>query len=93
MLNRGQTLFSQGGKHDGIWLIESGRIRAFYTPPLGREITLAYWHVGNFVGGPEVFEGPCINGPASHPAIAASCTCPEKGCGRLPWRSRTSPSA
>jgi CRP/FNR family transcriptional regulator, cyclic AMP receptor protein len=57
VLNRGQTLFSQGGKHDGIWLIESGRIRVFYTSPLGREITLAYWHVGNFVGGPEVFEG------------------------------------
>lgn len=57
VLNRGQTLFSQGGRHDGIWLIESGRIRVFYTSPLGREITLAYWHVGNFVGGPEVFEG------------------------------------
>jgi len=56
VLNRGQTLFSQGAKHDGIWLIESGRIRVFYTSPLGREITLAYWHVGNFVGGPEVFD-------------------------------------
>ncbi len=57
VLNRGQTLFSQGARHDGIWLVESGRIRVFYTSPLGREITLAYWHVGNFVGGPEVFEG------------------------------------
>src|SRR6476661_8849997 len=57
VLNRGQTLFSQGGRHDGSWLIESGRIRVFYISPLGREITLAYWHVGNFVGGPEVFEG------------------------------------
>jgi CRP-like cAMP-binding protein len=55
VLNRGQTLFSQGAKHDGIYLIESGRIRVFYTSPQGREITLAYWHVGNFVGGPEVF--------------------------------------
>ncbi len=55
VLNRGQTLFSQGGKHDGIFLIESGRIRVFYTSPQGREITLAYWHAGNFVGGPEVF--------------------------------------
>src|ERR1700739_2249300 len=36
VLNRGQTLFSQGAKHDGIWLIESGRIRVFYTPPRGR---------------------------------------------------------
>ncbi|MET0678790.1 MAG: Crp/Fnr family transcriptional regulator [Bradyrhizobium sp.] len=57
VLNRGQTLFSQGGRHDGIFLIESGRIRVFYTSPQGREITLAYWHPGNFVGGPEVFGG------------------------------------
>src|ERR1700730_18510073 len=57
VLNRGQTLFSQGAKHDGIYLIESGRIRVFYTSPLGREITLAYWRAGNFVGGPEVFGG------------------------------------
>jgi CRP/FNR family transcriptional regulator, cyclic AMP receptor protein len=56
VLNRGQTLFSQGARHDGIFLIESGRIRVFYTSPQGREITLAYWHVGNFVGGPEVFD-------------------------------------
>lgn len=55
VLNRGQTLFSQGAKHDGIFLIESGRIRVFYTSPQGREITLAYWHAGNFVGGPEIF--------------------------------------
>jgi CRP/FNR family cyclic AMP-dependent transcriptional regulator len=56
VLNRGQTLFSQGAKHDGIFLIESGRIRVFYSSPAGREITLAYWHAGNFVGGPEVFD-------------------------------------
>ena len=56
VLNRGQTLFSQGAKHDGIFLIESGRVRVFYSSPAGREITLAYWHAGNFVGGPEVFD-------------------------------------
>lgn len=56
VLNRGQTVFNQGAKHDGIFLIESGRIRVFYTSPLGREITLAYWQAGNFVGGPEVFD-------------------------------------
>jgi len=55
VLNRGQTLFNQGATHEGIYLIESGRIRVFYTAPSGREITLAYWHPGNFVGGPEVF--------------------------------------
>jgi CRP/FNR family cyclic AMP-dependent transcriptional regulator len=57
VLNRGQTLFNQGAPHDGLYLIESGRIRVFYTAPSGREITLAYWHAGNFVGGPEVFGG------------------------------------
>jgi CRP/FNR family cyclic AMP-dependent transcriptional regulator len=55
VLYRGQTLFNQGAAHEGIYLIESGRIRVFYTAPSGREITLAYWHSGNFVGGPEVF--------------------------------------
>src|ERR1700749_1483092 len=56
VLNRGQTLFSQGARHDGIWLIDSGRIRVFYTSPLGGGITVGYWHVGNFGGGPEVFD-------------------------------------
>src|SRR5580704_11815749 len=57
VLYRGQTLFSQGSRHDGIFLIETGRIRVFYTAPSQREITLAYWNPGNFVGGPEVFGG------------------------------------
>lgn len=60
VLYRGQTLFSQGARNDGIFLIETGRIRVYYTAPSGREITLAYWHPGNFVGGPEVF-GESVN--------------------------------
>ena len=60
VLFRGQTLFSQGTRNDGIFLIETGRIRVFYTAPSQREITLAYWHPGNFVGGPEVF-GESVN--------------------------------
>jgi CRP/FNR family transcriptional regulator, cyclic AMP receptor protein len=55
VLYRGAQLFSQGSPQDGIYLIESGRIKVFYIAPSGREITLAYWHSGNFVGGPEVF--------------------------------------
>jgi len=55
VLYRGTQLFSQGSPQDGIYLIESGRIKVFYIAPSGREITLAYWHSGNFVGGPEVF--------------------------------------
>jgi CRP/FNR family transcriptional regulator, cyclic AMP receptor protein len=57
VIDRDRLLFSQGDLHTGIFLIESGLIRVFYTAPSGREITLAYWHPGNFVGGPEVFGG------------------------------------
>ena len=52
---RGHTLFEQGTPNDGIYIVESGRVRVFYTAPSAREATLAYWHPGNFVGGPEVF--------------------------------------
>jgi CRP/FNR family transcriptional regulator, cyclic AMP receptor protein len=55
VLYRGQTLFSQGSRHDGIFLIETGRIRVYYAAPSQRKITLAYWNPGNFVGGPELF--------------------------------------
>jgi CRP/FNR family cyclic AMP-dependent transcriptional regulator len=55
VVHRRQMLFTQGAQHDGIYLIETGRMRVFYTAPSGREITLAYWNPGNFVGGPEVF--------------------------------------
>jgi CRP-like cAMP-binding protein len=56
VLYRGAQLFKQGSPQDGIYIIESGRIKVFYIAPSGREITLAYWHSGNFVGGPEVFK-------------------------------------
>jgi CRP-like cAMP-binding protein len=68
VLNRGQTLFNQGASHEGIYLIESGRIRVFYTAPSGREITLAYWLPGNFVGGPEIFG----SGPHMWSGVAAA---------------------
>lgn len=50
----GKTLFAQGEEHDGVFLIEKGLIRTFYTSPAGREITLAYWQPGNIVGTPQV---------------------------------------
>ena len=52
-----QPLFRQGEPHRGIFLIESGRVRSFYVAPTGREVTLAYWFPGNFVGAPEIFGG------------------------------------
>ncbi|WP_163269530.1 Crp/Fnr family transcriptional regulator [Chelativorans alearense] len=54
---RGEGIFFQGDTHNGIWLIESGIVRTFYVGPSGREITLAIWTSGHFVGGPEVFGG------------------------------------
>ena len=53
----GEHVFRQGAPHDGIFIIESGSVRTYYTGPSGREITLAYWTPGHFVGGPEVFGG------------------------------------
>jgi len=52
---RGTSVFRQGEPHDGIFLVEEGLVRVFYTASSGREITLAYWMPGSFVGGPEVF--------------------------------------
>ena len=50
-------IFSQGERHDGIYVIESGNVRTYYLGPSGRELTLAYWTPGHFVGGPEIFGG------------------------------------
>ena len=55
VFKKGQGVFFQGDPHTGVWIIESGRVRSFYAGPSGREITLAYWSAGHFVGGPEVF--------------------------------------
>lgn len=54
-VNSGECVFLQGDEHDGIFIIENGSVRTYYTGPSGREITLAYWTPGHFVGGPEVF--------------------------------------
>ncbi|MFY0609987.1 MAG: Crp/Fnr family transcriptional regulator [Hyphomicrobiaceae bacterium] len=52
-----QSIFMQGDQHRGIYLIESGQVRIYYAGPSGKEITLAYWTPGHFIGGPEVFGG------------------------------------
>ena len=56
-LQPGELLFVQGDPHDGIVIVDTGRVRSFYTAPSGREITLAYWFPGNFIGGPDIFGG------------------------------------
>jgi CRP/FNR family cyclic AMP-dependent transcriptional regulator len=50
----GENVFIQGEPHRGIFIIESGRVRVFFTGPSGREVTLAYWTQGNFIGGPSI---------------------------------------
>ncbi len=54
---KGEGIFFQGDRHSGIWLIEGGSVRTFYAGPSGREITLAFWTPGHFIGGPEIFGG------------------------------------
>ncbi|SFV26135.1 Crp/Fnr family transcriptional regulator [Hyphomicrobium facile] len=54
-LKTGEPVFEQGQPHNGIFMIESGSVRTFYSGPSGKEITLAYWGEGHFVGGPELF--------------------------------------
>lgn len=51
----GDPVFEQGRQHSGIFVIEKGSVRTFYAGPSGKEITLAYWTEGHFVGGPELF--------------------------------------
>ncbi|WP_253610625.1 MULTISPECIES: Crp/Fnr family transcriptional regulator [unclassified Bradyrhizobium] len=51
---QGEMVFSQGEYHDGIFIIRRGQVRVYYTAPSGREITLAYWTAGHFIGGPEI---------------------------------------
>ncbi len=55
--DRGDYLFRQGEPHRGIFVLCEGVVRSFYASPQGREITLARWTPGNFVGGPEIFGG------------------------------------
>jgi CRP-like cAMP-binding protein len=68
---RGQTLFAQGERHHGVFIVESGLIRTFYVSPSGREITLAYWTPGNIVGTPTVLG----TGTYVWSGVAAEDTC------------------
>src|SRR6266702_4318679 len=54
---QGEMVFSQGDGHDGIFIIRRGQVRVYYTAPSGREITLAYWTPGHFIGGPDIYGG------------------------------------
>jgi len=55
IFDSGETVFSQGAPHVGTYVISSGLIRTYYTSPLGKEITLAFWSDGDWIGGPDFF--------------------------------------
>lgn len=57
VFERDQVIWKQNDPHQGIYLIHSGRVRTFYSAPSGREVTLAYWFPGNFLGAPNIFGG------------------------------------
>lgn len=57
LYRQNDLVFSQGERHEGIYIIEQGQVRVYYTAPSAREITLAYWTPGHFVGGPEIVGG------------------------------------
>jgi CRP/FNR family cyclic AMP-dependent transcriptional regulator len=67
VLYRGEFLFRHGAPQNGIYIVETGRIKVFYVGPSGRKITLAYWHPGTFVGAPDVF----TNGTHTWSGVAA----------------------
>ena len=56
-VRQGAMVFNQGEHHDGIFIIRRGQVRVYYTAPSAREITLAYWTPGHFIGGPEISGG------------------------------------
>ncbi|WP_334392920.1 Crp/Fnr family transcriptional regulator [Bradyrhizobium sp. AZCC 2262] len=56
-VHQGEMVFNQGEHHDGIFVIKRGQVRVYYTAPSGREITLAYWTPGHFIGGPDIYGG------------------------------------
>jgi CRP/FNR family transcriptional regulator, cyclic AMP receptor protein len=56
-VRQGEMVFNQGEHHDGIFIIRRGQVRVYYTAPSAREITLAYWTPGHFIGGPDIYGG------------------------------------
>jgi CRP-like cAMP-binding protein len=48
-------LFSQNEPYTASHIIVRGIVRTYYVSPTGKEITIAYWSEGAFVGGPNVF--------------------------------------
>lgn len=79
LLRPGEQLFSEGQLVERDYFILSGLIRAFHTSASGREITLAYWRPGSFVGSPDIFRpsGHLWTGQAIETTTVIGFTCKE----------------
>jgi CRP/FNR family transcriptional regulator, cyclic AMP receptor protein len=53
----GELFFQQGDRQRRVYIIRTGTVRAFYTAPSGREITLAYWQAGDLLGADRLYGG------------------------------------
>lgn len=49
-------LFAQSEPYTVSYIVVRGIVRTYYVSPTGKEITIAYWSDGAFVGGPNVFK-------------------------------------
>jgi len=46
------AIFSQGHATTAAFVILDGLVRTYYTSPVGREVTMAFWSAGDLIGGP-----------------------------------------
>lgn len=69
-LNPGQTLFLQGDKANGLFVVLTGRVKVFKTSPRGREQTLMIMTEGDPIGEVAVLSGEAY--PAGSEALEAA---------------------
>jgi len=69
-LSRGESLFEEGGRADGFYVVESGRVKVYKSSPDGREQILHLVESGGTFGEAAVFYGGTY--PASAQAVRAS---------------------
>lgn len=52
----GTTLFTQSAPHTATFIVKEGLVRTYYLSPMGKEVTVGFWAVGDLAGGPNFFE-------------------------------------
>lgn len=55
ILGPGERIFDQGTTPAGAYVMLSGLARTYYVSSIGREITLAFWSEGDWIGAPDFF--------------------------------------